>query len=59
MRFIAISILLLFIGYVPARAKIQTKEIKYSANGVTLKGYLAYDNSIKGKRPGVLVVHEL
>ncbi len=59
MKFIAISILLLFIGYVPAHAKIQTKEIKYSANGVTLKGYIAYDNSIKGKRPGVLVVHEL
>jgi dienelactone hydrolase len=49
---------LLFIGYLPAHAKIQGKEIDYSANGVTLKGYLAYDDSIKGKRPGVLVVHE-
>ena len=25
---------------------------------MTLKGYLAYNDSIKGKRPGVLVVHE-
>lgn len=58
MRLIAISILLLFIGYIPAHAKIQAKEVKYSANGVTLKGYLAYDDGIKGKRPGVLVVHE-
>ena len=27
-------------------------------NGVVMKGYLAYDENIKGKRPGVLVVHE-
>ncbi|MER3445595.1 MAG: dienelactone hydrolase [Candidatus Dadabacteria bacterium] len=58
MRFILVSMLLLFIGYIPAHAKIQAKEVKYSANGVALKGYLAYDDSIKGKRPGVLIVHE-
>lgn len=58
MRFIAISILLLFVGEFSAYAKIQGKEVKYSANGVKLKGYLVYDDSIKGKRPGVLVVHE-
>ncbi len=58
MRFLVISIFLLFIGYLPAYAKIQGKEVKYSANGVTLKGYLAYDDTIKAKRPGVLVVHE-
>lgn len=37
---------------------IQTKEIEYSSGGTTLKGFLAYDDSQKGKRPGVLVVHE-
>jgi len=37
---------------------IQTKEITYSSGGTQLKGYLAYDDSVKGKRPGVLVVHE-
>lgn len=58
MRFLVISILLLFIGYLPAYAKIQGKEVDYSANGVTLKGYLVYDDSIKGKRPGILIVHE-
>lgn len=58
MRIIVISILLLFIGCLPAYAKIKGKEVEYSANGVTLKGYLVYDDSIKGKRPGVLVVHE-
>jgi len=37
---------------------LYTEEVDYSADGVELKGYLAYDKNIKGKRPGVLVVHE-
>lgn len=41
-----------------AQAEIQTKEIQYSSGGAKLTGYLAYDDSIPGKRPGVLVVHE-
>jgi len=34
------------------------EEITYKAGDVELKGYLAYDKSKEGKRPGVLVVHE-
>jgi len=34
------------------------EEIAYSADGVEMKGYIAYDASKKGKRPGVLVIHE-
>ncbi len=41
-----------------AHAGIRTQEIDYVQNGTTLKGYLAYDDAIKGKRPGILVVHE-
>jgi len=41
-----------------AQAEIKTKEFDYKQNGTTLKGFLAYDSSIKGKRPGILVVHE-
>jgi len=37
---------------------VQTQEIDYSSGGTALKGYLAYDDSVKGKRPGILVVHE-
>ncbi|HIP68134.1 MAG TPA: dienelactone hydrolase family protein [Chromatiales bacterium] len=37
---------------------IRGEEVSYEAGDVTLKGYLAYDANIKGKRPGVLVVHE-
>lgn len=34
------------------------KEVVYSSDSTTLKGFLVYDNNITGKRPGVLVVHE-
>jgi dienelactone hydrolase len=41
-----------------AAQKIEGKPVEYTAGGVTLKGYIAYDANIAGKRPGVLVVHE-
>ena len=41
-----------------ANAGVQAKEIEYSHNGVKLTGYLAFNDSIVGKRPGILVVHE-
>lgn len=46
------------ISIASAQAAVQGKEVSYRANGVTLKGYIAYDDSFKGKRPAVLVVHE-
>jgi dienelactone hydrolase len=42
----------------PAFGKVVGKTVEYSAEGTTLKGYLAYDDAVKAKRPGVLVVHE-
>ncbi|MCP5276786.1 MAG: dienelactone hydrolase family protein [Thiobacillus sp.] len=41
-----------------AQAAVQGKEVTYTADGVTMKGYLAWDDAVQGKRPGVLVVHE-
>jgi dienelactone hydrolase len=41
-----------------AQAAVQGKEVSYKANGTTLKGYIAYDDAVKGKRPGILVIHE-
>jgi dienelactone hydrolase len=37
---------------------IKTETVTYSAQGQAMKGYLAYDENIKGQRPGILVVHE-
>jgi dienelactone hydrolase len=41
-----------------AQAKIVEKNVDYPYNGMTMKGYLAYDDAKSGPRPGVLVVHE-
>ncbi|MFA5974292.1 MAG: dienelactone hydrolase family protein [Lentimicrobiaceae bacterium] len=37
---------------------LKEEAVTYQANGVTLKGYLVFDESITGKRPAILVVHE-
>jgi dienelactone hydrolase len=37
---------------------IATQTLLYRHGDVVLRGYLAYDKSVQGKRPGVLVVHE-
>src|SRR5438132_5793946 len=42
----------------PNAARIQTKEVEYREGGTVLKGFVAWDDAVKGKRPGVLVVHE-
>lgn len=53
---------ILFAGLVlaslPAVAAVVGKPVQYKADGITMKGYIAYDNAIKGKRPGVLIIHE-
>jgi dienelactone hydrolase len=41
-----------------ARAEVKTRAISYEYGGVTFKGHLAWGDAAKGKRPGVLVVHE-
>src|SRR5258707_215174 len=40
-----------------AQAEIKTEWIEYTHGDAKLKGYLAYDDSLTGKRPGVLMVH--
>ena len=55
---LSLSVLFMLSGLVPAYADIHGEPVEYTSDKVTLKGYLAYDDSMKGKRPGVLVVHE-
>ncbi len=40
------------------REAVRERELDYRAGGTTLKGYLAHNDNLQGKRPGVLVVHE-
>src|SRR5664280_125234 len=37
---------------------IKEENVSYASGGVTYKGFIAYDDNIKGKRPAVLVVPE-
>jgi dienelactone hydrolase len=37
---------------------IKEETVSYSANGVTYKGFIAYDQNINGKRPAILIVPE-
>jgi len=39
-------------------AEVVTEKISYRQGDTVMNGLLAYDNKIKGKRPGILVVHE-
>jgi dienelactone hydrolase len=41
-----------------AAAALKSEEIVYRVGDKEFTGYLVYDDAIKGKRPGVLVVHE-
>jgi dienelactone hydrolase len=40
------------------QTELQRQEVQYRSGDTVLKGYLAYDDSIQGRRPGILVVHE-
>jgi dienelactone hydrolase len=39
-------------------SNIKEETITYTVDGMTMKGFVAYDASIKGKRPAIMVVHE-
>lgn len=40
------------------QVKINGQEVTYAIDSTSLKGYIAFDENKKGKRPGILIVHE-
>lgn len=42
----------------PGQSKLKGEEVSYEGGGKTLKGFVVYDESVEGPRPGVIVVHE-
>jgi len=38
--------------------QLTSEEFDYAADSINMKGYLAFDASLEGPRPGILVVHE-
>ncbi len=57
MKYLVSMIAVLFFA-VTVRAEVRTEVVEYKQGDTVLEGYLAYDDTIKGKRPGVLIVHE-
>ena len=45
-------------GVVTVSAAVHKEAVQYQHGEVELRGYLAYDDAVQGRRPGVLVVHE-
>lgn len=52
------AIMVLLAGASFSSAAVKLDAIEYEYDGTKLKGFLAYDDSTKDKRPGVMVVHE-
>ena len=40
-----------------ARAEIRTQQIEYKSGNEVLEGFIAYDDAIQNKRPGILIAH--
>ena len=53
-----IALFMTFFLLTPVQAAIQTKTVEYQDGDQVLEGYLAYDDALSIKRPGILVVHE-
>jgi len=58
MRHMLISVFVLAIVCGQVQAAMVTKELSYTQDGTTMRGLVAYDDAVRGIRPGVLVVHE-
>jgi dienelactone hydrolase len=56
-RMLAVAIAWIGVG-TAASAAVRTQQVEYRQGDTALQGFLAWDGAAKGKRPGVLVVHE-
>ncbi|MBW7874727.1 MAG: dienelactone hydrolase family protein [Candidatus Cloacimonetes bacterium] len=52
------TLFLVAILLMPVQAKIQERLVEYQLGDVTMQGFMAWDDSHKNKRSGVLIVHE-
>jgi dienelactone hydrolase len=54
----AFALVTAWLSLAPRASEIKTKEIEYRQGDTVLQGFIAWDDAARGKRPGVLVVHE-
>jgi dienelactone hydrolase len=55
--FILLSALSACLFATAAQAEVKTQWVDYKEGDTALQGYLAYDDSVAGRRPGVLLLH--
>ena len=53
-----ISLISVLLCAMTVKGAIQTQTVEYKQGDTILEGFLAYDDSISGKRPGALIVHQ-
>ena len=60
-----LALLVCALGWLPvfqtprsSEAAVKTKTVIYKHGDIDCRGFLAWDDSVKGARPGVLVLHE-
>ena len=58
MKLVALLVAPLAALALAAQARVVEKNVDYTYDGQSMKGYLAYDDAKQGAKPGVLVVHE-
>ena len=58
MRRLMMALMMVLLTSVSAPAAVQTKTVTYQHGELECRGFLAWDDAVEGKRPGVLVVHE-
>ena len=56
--FAVLLLIMGLVGFAASAPAVEGKNIQYTAQGITMVGFLAHDKNMAGKRPGVLVVHE-
>ncbi len=58
MKRLLATILALIVCQAAVWAEVKTETLTYKHGDQTFKGFLAWDDAVQGKRPGILVVHE-
>lgn len=58
MRLFFLAIMIMILNTSAVFAQMREELVEYRQGDALLEGYLVYDDSFKGQRPGVLVVHD-
>jgi dienelactone hydrolase len=58
MSYMALAVVVCLLAAGTVQAAVRSQDVEYRHGDVVLQGYLAWDDAVKGLRPGVVVVHQ-